>query len=92
MEQIELQPLIENYHRRISNVDLSFKRYLYSQMNQKMNHSEIFFQKNCESACQLDFFLYLCPAILQNNNNKKHDVLRSREEKRDLWHLRQKQY
>ena len=33
MEQMELQPLIENYHRRISNVDLRFKRYLYSQIN-----------------------------------------------------------
>lgn len=33
MEQIELQPLIENYHRRVSNVDLRFKRYLYSQIN-----------------------------------------------------------
>lgn len=33
MEQIELQPLIENYHRRVSNIDLHFKRYLYFQIN-----------------------------------------------------------
>lgn len=33
MEQIELQPLIENYHRRVLNVDLRFKRYLYSKIN-----------------------------------------------------------
>ncbi len=33
MEQIELQPLYNNYHRKISRVDLVFKRYLYSQIN-----------------------------------------------------------
>lgn len=33
MEQIELQPLLENYHRKVSKVDLRFKRYLYNQIN-----------------------------------------------------------
>ncbi len=33
MESIELQPLFNNYHRKIAKVDLHFKRYLYSQIN-----------------------------------------------------------
>lgn len=33
MESIELQPLFNNYHRRIAKIDLRFKRYLYSQIN-----------------------------------------------------------
>lgn len=33
MEYIELQPLFDNYHRKISKVNLRFKRYLYSQIN-----------------------------------------------------------
>lgn len=33
METIELQPLFNNYHRKITKVDLRFKRYLYSQIN-----------------------------------------------------------
>ncbi|MBO7113592.1 MAG: AAA family ATPase [Bacteroidaceae bacterium] len=33
MEQIELQSLYNNYHRKIARVDLGFKRYLYSQIN-----------------------------------------------------------
>ncbi len=33
MEQIELQPLLDNYHRKVSKVDLRFKRYLYNQIN-----------------------------------------------------------
>lgn len=33
METTELQPLIENYHRRIAKIDLQFKRYLYTQIN-----------------------------------------------------------
>lgn len=33
MESIELQPLINNYHRKIAKIDLRFKRYLYEQIN-----------------------------------------------------------
>ncbi len=33
MENIELQPLFDNYHRRIAKISLKFKRYLYSQIN-----------------------------------------------------------
>ena len=33
METSELQPLFDNYHRKISKIDLHFKRYLYSQIN-----------------------------------------------------------
>ena len=33
MESIELQPLFNNYHRKIAKIDLRFKRYLYSQIN-----------------------------------------------------------
>lgn len=33
MEQTELQPLYDSYHRKIAKVDLRFKRYLYSQIN-----------------------------------------------------------
>ena len=33
MESIELQPLFNNYHRKIAKVDLRFKRYLYSRIN-----------------------------------------------------------
>lgn len=35
METIEVQPLFDNYHRKIAKVDLRFKRYLYSQINWK---------------------------------------------------------
>ena len=35
MEQAELQPLYDSYHRKISKIDLHFKRYLYSQINWK---------------------------------------------------------
>lgn len=33
MESIELQPLFNNYHRKIARIDLRFKRYLYDQIN-----------------------------------------------------------
>ena len=33
MESIELQPLFNNYHRKIAKIDLRFKRYLYDQIN-----------------------------------------------------------
>jgi predicted AAA+ superfamily ATPase len=33
MELVELQPLFDNYHRKIAKTDLRFKRYLYSQIN-----------------------------------------------------------
>lgn len=33
MESVELQPLFNNYHRKIARIDLRFKRYLYSQIN-----------------------------------------------------------
>ena len=33
MENKELQPLIDNYHRKIAKINLDFKRYLYSQIN-----------------------------------------------------------
>lgn len=33
MEQVELQPLFDNYHRKIAKIDLRFKRYLYDQIN-----------------------------------------------------------
>ena len=33
METLELQPLFDNYHRRIAKIDLRFKRYLYSKIN-----------------------------------------------------------
>ena len=29
----DLQPLIDNYHRKLAKIDLRFKRYLYSQIN-----------------------------------------------------------
>ena len=32
MESIELQPLFNNYHRKIARIDLRFKRYLYDQI------------------------------------------------------------
>ena len=35
MEQAELQPLYDSYHRKIAKVDLRFKRYLYRQINWK---------------------------------------------------------
>lgn len=35
METIELQPLIDNYHRKIAKISLRFKRYLYAQINWK---------------------------------------------------------
>lgn len=35
MEQVELQPLYDSYHRKIAKIDLRFKRYLYSQINWK---------------------------------------------------------
>ena len=33
MESVELQPLFNNYHRKIAKIDLRFKRYLYSRIN-----------------------------------------------------------
>lgn len=33
METIELQPLFDNYHRKIAKIDLRFKRYLYYKIN-----------------------------------------------------------
>ncbi len=33
MEDIECQPLYDNYHRKIAKITLGFKRYLYSQIN-----------------------------------------------------------
>ena len=33
MDTSELQPLFDNYHRKITNIDLRFKRYLYHQIN-----------------------------------------------------------
>ena len=33
METIELQSLLNNYHRKIAKIDLRFKRYLYTQIN-----------------------------------------------------------
>lgn len=33
MEQAELQPLYDSYHRKLTKIDLRFKRYLYSQIN-----------------------------------------------------------
>ena len=33
MELLELQPLFDNYHRKIAKIDLRFKRYLYTQIN-----------------------------------------------------------
>lgn len=33
MESIELQPLFNNYHRKIAKIDLRFKRYLYELVN-----------------------------------------------------------
>lgn len=33
MDSIELQPLINNYHRKIAKIDTRFKRYLYDQIN-----------------------------------------------------------
>lgn len=33
MESIDLQPLFNNYHRKIAKIDLRFKRYLYEQIN-----------------------------------------------------------
>lgn len=33
MDSIELQPLINNYHRKIAKIDIRFKRYLYDQIN-----------------------------------------------------------
>ena len=35
MELVELQPLFDNYHRKISKIDLRFKRYLYPKINWK---------------------------------------------------------
>ena len=35
METADLQPLFNNYHRKIAKLDLRFKRYLYSQINWK---------------------------------------------------------
>lgn len=35
MEQAELQPLYDSYHRKIAKIDLRFKRYLYNQINWK---------------------------------------------------------
>ena len=35
MEAIELQPLFDNYHRKIAKVNLKFKRYLFAQINWK---------------------------------------------------------
>ncbi len=35
MEQAELQPLYDSYHRKIAKIDLRFKRYLYDQINWK---------------------------------------------------------
>ena len=33
MEDIEFQPLYDNYHRKIAKITLDFKRYLYSKIN-----------------------------------------------------------
>lgn len=33
MDSLELQPLFNNYHRKIARIDLRFKRYLYHQIN-----------------------------------------------------------
>ena len=35
MEQAELQPLYDSYHRKIAKINLRFKRYLYTQINWK---------------------------------------------------------
>ena len=35
MELVELQPIFDNYHRKLAKIDLRFKRYLYSQINWK---------------------------------------------------------
>ena len=35
MEQSEIQPLYDSYHRKIAKIDLRFKRYLYSKINWK---------------------------------------------------------
>ena len=33
MNQTDIQPLVAAYHRRLSHIDLSFKRYLYTKIN-----------------------------------------------------------
>lgn len=33
MDILDLQPLFDNYHRKINRIDLRFKRYLYNQIN-----------------------------------------------------------
>lgn len=33
MEDLELQPLFDNYHRKIAKISLDFKRYLYKKIN-----------------------------------------------------------
>ncbi|MCR5822389.1 MAG: AAA family ATPase [Bacteroidales bacterium] len=33
MEHADIQPLFDNYHRKIAKIDLRFKRYIYSQIN-----------------------------------------------------------
>lgn len=35
MENAEIQPLYDNYHRKIAKISLDFKRYLYTQINWK---------------------------------------------------------
>lgn len=35
MEKAEIQPLYDNYHRKIAKIGLNFKRYLYSKINWK---------------------------------------------------------
>lgn len=35
MNSMELQPLFNNYHRKVAKIDLRFKRYLYDQINWK---------------------------------------------------------
>ncbi len=62
MEQAELQPLYDSYHRKIAKVDLRFKRYLYSQINWKARIISI------KAHCLLPA---MCPRPLEHSRRRR---------------------
>lgn len=76
MESIELQPLFNNYHRKIAKVNLRFKRYLYGQINW---NSRIISIKGARGVGKTTMLLQY---ILENYDNLDQTLYASLD---DLW-------
>ena len=76
MEKAEIQPLYDNYHRKINKIRLDFKRYLYSQINWKARMIGI------KGARGVGKTTMLLQHILENHENIDDTLYASMD---DLW-------